>query len=346
MTIGRTKPLLQKRLNLKELIVTAYEENRLIVVIPFVSKILESTIGNTIFRPPNPWLMSILSLIAELHNYVEKLAVTYEIEQLFQHLNIAAKGIEPTNIIRQRMKLKQRRNFIDFKSQKTRIPNLVQYVKIEPHIENTIKSEYNVTNFKHIIAHGFDRCVCEIVPVCVERSIDVACICSRELVLKDTICEISSDAIKKCANQMVSTLSGALTLVICREPIKMSAQNQIRKCLEEAGYAQLVPHSGPNSSNNQHPQQLQRQQQPQPQPQPQPHPHHQQLTDIEKEINSIIISIVDRNLDLVCNMAEKLAADRATKILEHNLGSLFSSRNSKTHPIQYNKTNIRMQRRV
>ena len=352
LTIGRTKPLLQKKLNLTKLIVSAYEENRLIVVVPFVSKILESTIGNTIFCPPNPWLMSILKLIAELRIYVEKfpeqlLPVKYEIEQLFQHLNISPKLIEPTNIIRQRMKLKQHKNYIDFKTQKTRIPNLVQYVKISPEIENIIKSEkYDITNFQHIIAHGFDRCVCEIVPVCVERSIDVACICSRELVLKDTICEMSSDAIRKCANQMVSTLSGALTLVICREPIKISAQQQIKKCLKDAGYAALLPPPPPNQQNSNSTTTTTKSNNNHNNDDNSLTAYNQKLTDQEKEINSIIISIVDRNLDLVCNMAEKLAADRATKILEHNLGSLFSSRNGKTHPIPYNKNNIRMQRRV
>jgi len=310
LTIGRTKPLLQKKLNLKQLIVASYEENRLIVVIPFVSKILEATIGNAIFSPPNPWLMSILSLIAELHIYVEKLPVIFEIEQLFSHLNISMETIVPTNIIRQRMKLKQHRNFINFKEQTTRIPNLVQYVKISSAVHQRMKSDpFGIVNFKYIIAHGFDRCVCEIVPICVERSIDVACICSRELVLKDTICETSSSAIRKCANQMVATLSGALTLVICREPIKVSAVQQIKKCLKEAGYLALVAND-------------------------------------DQEINTVITNIVDRNLDLVCNMAEKLAADRAQKILEHNLGSLFSSRSAKTHPIPYSKNNVRMQRRV
>ena len=310
LTIGRTKPLLQKKLNLKSLIVSSYEENRLIVVIPFVSKILEATIGNAIFSPPNPWLMSILSLIAELHIYVEKLPVIFEIEQLFSHLNISRETIVATNIIRQRMKLKQHRNFINFKDKTTRIPNLVQYVKISSAVQQRMKSDqFGIVNFKYIIAHGFDRCVCEIVPICVERSIDVACICSRELVLKDTICETSSAAIRKCANQMVSTLSGALTLVICREPIKVSAVQQIKKCLKEAGYLALIASE-------------------------------------DQEINTVIANIVDRNLDLVCNMAEKLAADRAQKILEHNLGSLFQSRSAKTHPIPYSKNNVRMQRRV
>lgn len=36
---------------------------RLIVVIPFVAKILECCAKSKIFGPPNPWLMSLVSLV-------------------------------------------------------------------------------------------------------------------------------------------------------------------------------------------------------------------------------------------------------------------------------------------
>ncbi|CAF4414558.1 unnamed protein product, partial [Rotaria magnacalcarata] len=40
----------------------------LLYVVPFVAKILESCTRSKIFQQPNPWLMGIMSVLAEMHS--------------------------------------------------------------------------------------------------------------------------------------------------------------------------------------------------------------------------------------------------------------------------------------
>ena len=68
LTIAKNKPLLQKHLDLKEVLCTAYRRGCLVVVIPFVSEVLSSCSKSTVFKPPNPWLMAITGLLVELYS--------------------------------------------------------------------------------------------------------------------------------------------------------------------------------------------------------------------------------------------------------------------------------------
>ncbi|KAJ1423730.1 hypothetical protein B484DRAFT_300425, partial [Ochromonadaceae sp. CCMP2298] len=72
MTLARNRPLLQRRINLKELLFWGFETGRLIAVCSFVAKIVEGAKESKVFRPPNPWLLAILGIMREL----------YEIEDL------------------------------------------------------------------------------------------------------------------------------------------------------------------------------------------------------------------------------------------------------------------------
>lgn len=67
MTLARSKPLLQRQLDLKELLYHGYETGRLFAVTPFVAKILECAAASKVFRPPNPWTMGLMAVMAELY---------------------------------------------------------------------------------------------------------------------------------------------------------------------------------------------------------------------------------------------------------------------------------------
>lgn len=70
-----------------------YDTQRLIVVIPFVCKVLEQCGHSNIFRPPNPWLIAILKLMVELYEFAElKLNLKFEIEVLCKSLSLDLKG--------------------------------------------------------------------------------------------------------------------------------------------------------------------------------------------------------------------------------------------------------------
>ncbi|XP_065316483.1 CCR4-NOT transcription complex subunit 1-like isoform X2 [Gordionus sp. m RMFG-2023] len=85
LTIAKNKPLLQSEIDLKQLILDAGVKGiqDLLFVIPFAAKILESCAKSKVFKPPNPWTMAIMHLLAEIHKEPDmKLNLKFEIEML------------------------------------------------------------------------------------------------------------------------------------------------------------------------------------------------------------------------------------------------------------------------
>lgn len=66
ITLARDHPIKHRNLSFKDLLIEGYDNGRLIVAIPFVCKTLEPCARSSVFRPPNPWLMAVVSLLAEL----------------------------------------------------------------------------------------------------------------------------------------------------------------------------------------------------------------------------------------------------------------------------------------
>ena len=103
ITLARDRPILHNYLSFKDLLIEGYDHGRLIVAIPFVCKILEPCTKSKIFKPPNPWLMAIIGLLAELYHFAElKLILKCEIEVLCKSLEINLDTIETTAILRNR----------------------------------------------------------------------------------------------------------------------------------------------------------------------------------------------------------------------------------------------------
>ncbi|CAF1270900.1 unnamed protein product [Adineta steineri] len=91
ITIGRNKPIIATDLEVKSLVIEAYHTGPqdLLYIIPFVSKIIESCAKSKIFQQPNPWLMGIMSVLAEMHGTPDfKLNLKFEIEVLCKQLEI------------------------------------------------------------------------------------------------------------------------------------------------------------------------------------------------------------------------------------------------------------------
>ncbi len=100
ITLARDQPIKHKNLSFKDLLIEGYNNNRLLVAISFVCKTLESCSKSHVFKPPNPWLMAILSLLAELYHFAElKLNLKFDIEILCKSLEINLDSIEPETIL-------------------------------------------------------------------------------------------------------------------------------------------------------------------------------------------------------------------------------------------------------
>ena len=94
-------------LDVKGLILDAYEAGRMIAVIPFVAKILEPAKDNYVFKPPNPWTAALLALLAEIYLDRDlKLNLKFETERLFKHFNLSAKDVKPSNLLQNRQRVR------------------------------------------------------------------------------------------------------------------------------------------------------------------------------------------------------------------------------------------------
>lgn len=112
ITLARNKPLLHRRVPVKELLCWGYENGRLIAVCSFVARLIEGVKESQIFRLPNPWLMGILSLLRELYEVEDlKMNIKFEVQVLCNHINLKIDDIPKTNILSKcRIPIKDGRN--------------------------------------------------------------------------------------------------------------------------------------------------------------------------------------------------------------------------------------------
>jgi len=89
LTFAKNRPLLQRQLDVKATIVLAYQKGRMMAVLPFVQKLLEPCRESRVFRPTNPYLGALLSLLAEVHRMPRlRLNIAFTVEMLFKHFEL------------------------------------------------------------------------------------------------------------------------------------------------------------------------------------------------------------------------------------------------------------------
>ncbi|XP_010881781.1 CCR4-NOT transcription complex subunit 1 isoform X12 [Esox lucius] len=109
ITLAKNKPILYTDLEVKSLLLEAYVKGQqeLLYVVPFVAKVLESSLRSVIFRPQNPWTMAIMNVLAELHTEHDlKLNLKFEIEVLCKNLSLDINDLKPGNLLKDKEKLK------------------------------------------------------------------------------------------------------------------------------------------------------------------------------------------------------------------------------------------------
>ncbi|KAM4720886.1 CCR4-NOT transcription complex subunit 1 isoform 2-T2 [Rhinophrynus dorsalis] len=109
ITLAKNKPILHTDLDVKSLLLEAYVKGQqeLLYVVPFVAKVLESSVRSVVFRPPNPWTMAIMNVLAELHQEHDlKLNLKFEIEVLCKNLALDINDLKPGSLLKDKDRLK------------------------------------------------------------------------------------------------------------------------------------------------------------------------------------------------------------------------------------------------
>jgi CCR4-NOT transcription complex subunit 1 len=84
------------------------------------------------------------------------------------------------------------------------------------------------------LIESVDASIVDILGPVVDRSVTIALITTRQLVLKDFAFDSNVNKIKEAADQIVQSLAGSLALVTCREPLRISLQNNLHKYIKRA----------------------------------------------------------------------------------------------------------------
>jgi CCR4-NOT transcription complex subunit 1 len=297
LTLARDKPIKHKNVAFKQLLLEAFDTQRLIMVIPFVCKVLVQGQSSTVFKPPNPWLMDIIHLLIELyHNAELKLNLKFEIEVLCKDLKLDHKAIEPSSEIMSRAPpveeptdtlvpdMMDRFDDITlngmaggtgggrFSPQEltSSIPDLGPLLQYPPANELV-----NQQRLQEIVRSAITRAVHEIISPVVERSVTIAAISTAQMIHKDFATEPDEGRVRAAAINMVKKTAGSLALVTSKEPLRASMMNYIRQLAQSE-----IPQGLPEGT---------------------------------------IIMCVTSNLDLACGQVEKKAEERAVPEIEDML---------------------------
>ncbi|KZP29910.1 Not1-domain-containing protein [Athelia psychrophila] len=272
-------PIKHKNLSFKDLLIEGYDNGRLIVAIPFICKTLEPCAKSKVFQSPNPWLMAVVSLLAELYHYADlKLNLKFEIEVLCKGLDIDLDTVDATTVLRNRPLTDSLAGppLPDYVTNIDALPiggydpaahlhTDSQVLALGPsspsdtqravgaHIESILASlAHHVIvsqqlaplhgnhSFKRAVQLAVDRAVREIILPVVERSVTIAGISTRELVAKDFATEPSDDKLRKAGHLMAQKLAGSLALVTCKEPLRSNLGTHLRQHLAEHGFAEVI----------------------------------------------------------------------------------------------------------
>ena len=100
LTLARNRPVLQRELDVKSTLIEAYQKGQLLPVLSFVRHLLEPCADSKAFRPPNPWVMAILALLAEVYS-LDGLRTShkFEVELLFKQMDLQLADVTPSSLL-------------------------------------------------------------------------------------------------------------------------------------------------------------------------------------------------------------------------------------------------------
>lgn len=253
ITLARNLPILHRNISFKDLLVEAHQTERLAIAIPFTCKVLTQASQSTIFKPPNPWTMELISILIELYHFAEiKLNMKFEIEVLCKELGIDHKSVEPAEVIRaiptaaEESYLQQYPNesvdgFGDMLGLTKRANDRISAAEIMetlPDLSDLLilppaPGSVNQQTLKTVFLTAARQAIQEIIGPVAERSVTIAAISTFQLVEKDFALEADTEKMQQAAYTMVKALSGSLALVTCKEPLRMAMSNNVRLLASE-----------------------------------------------------------------------------------------------------------------
>ena len=251
LTLARNMPIKHNNIAFKQLLIEAHDTQRLIVVIPFVCKVLSQGATSQVFRPPNPWLMDIIYLLIELyHNAELKLNLKFEIEVLCKGLNLDHKSIKPSGEIMNRAPVEEVGDIVGqetldafdnmnlngmagISSSHSIHASLPPIPDLGPNLSIPQTEVIPREKLHDLVRQALTRALQEIIQPVVDRSVTIAAISTKEMVHKDFATEPDESRVRNAAISMVKSTAGSLALVTSKEPLRANFTNTLRNLASE-----------------------------------------------------------------------------------------------------------------
>ncbi|KAL4601485.1 CCR4-NOT transcription complex subunit 1-like, partial [Arapaima gigas] len=269
ITLAKNKPILYIDLEIKSLLLEAYAKGQeeLLYVVPFVAKVLESTIKSVVFRPPNPWTMAIMNLLAELHQeHNMKLNLKFEIEVLCKKLSLNINDLKPGSLLKDKEKLKNLEEQLSTPKKEAKLPletlsvvstavlpsatttaasvtmgpstpqfsfsdlNILSLSCLAPHININpgIPLLQAHPHLKQCVRQAIERAVQELVQPVVDRSIKIAMTTCEQIIRKDFALDSEESRMRVAAHHMMRNLTAGMAMITCKEPLLVSIANNLK----------------------------------------------------------------------------------------------------------------------
>lgn len=311
LTLARNRPVLQKDLDIKSTIIDAYEQGRMLPILSFVRNLLEPCSESKVFRPPNPWVMAILALLAEIYHLEGiRTSLKFEVELLFKQLDLQLADVQPGTLLTGRSR--DPSDNMDFAPVKQPSGSLgtsrpgegaaagdkqaaaaaASGPAIDPAIIASLPNFVVVNQqlaiiserlgLKSLVGMAVERAVVEIISPVVDRSVTIACMTAHELVAKDFASEGDPEAVRGAAHLCVAGLAQSLALVTSREPLRLAVTNNLRQLLAQ----RLEPTA----------------------------------------LEQVVTLLVNDNLDLCCQVIERASGERAQREIDERMGPANAAR--------------------
>ncbi|XP_048814270.1 CCR4-NOT transcription complex subunit 1 isoform X2 [Lagopus muta] len=275
ITLAKNKPILHTDLDVKSLLLEAYVKGQqeLLYVVPFVAKVLESSVRSVVFRPPNPWTMAIMNVLAELHQEHDlKLNLKFEIEVLCKNLALDINELKPGNLLKDKDRLKNLDEQLSAPKKDVKQPeelppittttasttpatsttctatvppqpqysyhdiNVYSLGGLAPHItlNPTIPLFQAHPQLKQCVRQAIERAVQELVHPVVDRSIKIAMTTCEQIVRKDFALDSEESRMRVAAHHMMRNLTAGMAMITCREPLLMSIATNLKNSFATA----------------------------------------------------------------------------------------------------------------
>ncbi|XP_051485154.1 CCR4-NOT transcription complex subunit 1 isoform X8 [Apus apus] len=275
ITLAKNKPILHTDLDVKSLLLEAYVKGQqeLLYVVPFVAKVLESSVRSVVFRPPNPWTMAIMNVLAELHQEHDlKLNLKFEIEVLCKNLALDINELKPGSLLKDKDRLKNLDEQLSAPKKDVKQPeelppittttasttpatsttctatvppqpqysyhdiNVYSLGGLAPHItlNPTIPLFQAHPQLKQCVRQAIERAVQELVHPVVDRSIKIAMTTCEQIVRKDFALDSEESRMRMAAHHMMRNLTAGMAMITCREPLLMSIATNLKSSFATA----------------------------------------------------------------------------------------------------------------